>query len=58
MLYELLNQDLIEYDVRKIPETEALKESMDSLGKWWLNVLSRGFIYHSQHKNYDFLEWV
>lgn len=61
MLYDLLNYDLSDFEVRSIPETDALKEqrahSMDSLGKWWLNVLSRGFIYKSRHNSAEFRQW-
>lgn len=61
MLYELLDIDLSNFEVREIPETNALKEqrlhSMDSLGKWWVNVLSRGYLYESQHGRCDCDEW-
>jgi len=61
MLHYLLNYDLSKFEVRSIPETDALKEqrahSMDSLGKWWLNVLSRGFIYKARHNSAEFREW-
>lgn len=61
MLYDLLNYDLTNFEVRNIPETDALKEqrehSMDSLGKWWLNLLSRGFIYKARHNSQEFRKW-
>jgi len=61
MLYDLLNYDLSNFEVRDIPETEALQEqrahSLDSLGQWWLNVLTRGYIYQPQQKNQIFYEW-
>lgn len=60
-LHYLLNYDLSAFEVRDIPETEALKEqrahSMDSLGQWWLNVLTRGYIYKAQQHNQAFREW-
>ncbi len=61
MLNELMELDLTHYEIRDIPETEALKEqrthSLDSLGKWWLAVLSRGFVYRSACGKNALSEW-
>lgn len=62
MLYDLLNYDLSDFQVRDIPETEALKEqrlhSMDSMGQWWINVLQRGYLFNSKSKHNDFMDWI
>jgi len=61
MLHDLLSYDLSGFEVRNIPETDALKEqrahSMDSLGQWWLNVLTRGYVFKAKHKNHIFRDW-
>jgi hypothetical protein len=48
LLYHLQNVDLTDYEVRKIPETEALQEQkLFSLGveeEWWFNKLQEGRI--------------
>ncbi len=46
LLHFLLNYNLVGFDVRKVPLTEALREqkvhSLDSRGQWWLKRLTDG----------------
>jgi hypothetical protein len=53
MLHELLHRDISGFEVRDIPQTEALKTqkalSLSSLERWWLAVLERGFLWKSRH---------
>jgi hypothetical protein len=61
MLHELLHHDLSSFNVRQIPQTEALadqkRHSLDSLHRWWLAVLQRGFVWHSRHGSMAFIPW-
>src|SRR5262249_2991003 len=61
MIHELLNRDISKFDVRKVPQTEALAEqktlSLDDLDKWWRAVLERGFVWESRYGLKEFLEW-
>ena len=61
MLHDLLKLDLTFFEIRDIPETKALKDqrahSMDSLGKWWYDVLSRGFVYRTRLGHDTFSKW-
>ncbi len=45
-LYDLLNQDLQNFEVRKVPQTEALRQqkvrSMEPQEKWWYDILMDG----------------
>lgn len=48
LLHELLGRDLTGVQIRKFPRTSALAEqqelSLDSVGRWWLDVLVEGAI--------------
>ena len=61
MLHELLHRDIGEFEVRDIPETDELNEqkllSLDSIVRWWLAVLERGWLYRSRHGAPWFGEW-
>jgi hypothetical protein len=61
MLHDLLARDIREFDVRDVPSSEGLIEqkthSLDSLSKWWLAVLSRGYLYQSKFGVPLFAEW-
>jgi hypothetical protein len=61
MLHELLARDISGFEVRDAPQTEALKIqktlSLSSLEKWWLAVLSRGFVWKSRHGANYFRTW-
>jgi Family of unknown function (DUF5906) len=61
MIHELLNFDLIGFEVRDIPNSEALaaqkKHSLDTLDRWWLAVLERGFVWRSKHGLKEFNTW-
>jgi phage/plasmid-associated DNA primase len=61
MLHDLLNRDLSGFDVRTVPQTEALadqkRHSLDSLQRWWSTVLHRGFVYRSRHGSQTFIDW-
>jgi hypothetical protein len=52
MLHDLLKYDLGDYDIRHVPGTAALDEqkklSLSHENQWWLDVLSRGYVYRSR----------
>ncbi len=62
MLHDLLNRDLSGFEVRNVPQTDALARqkalSLDSLDRWWLSVLERGFVWRSRHGVAEFNEWM
>jgi hypothetical protein len=53
MLYALQQLDLSGFNVEDYPQSDALtaqkRHSLDSLSRWWLDVLERGFAYKSRH---------
>src|SRR6185436_14779598 len=53
MLWDLLHEDLAGFNHRDIPKTEGLidqrKLSLSIPERWWLDVLSRGFVLASKH---------
>jgi hypothetical protein len=61
MLYDLLRRDLSAFDVRTVPLTDELQTqkalSLPSLERWWLAVLSRGFLWRSRHGAPWFRDW-
>lgn len=61
-LYEMLHRDISKFNVGKIPDTSALKEqraqSLDTFGKYWIDVLHRGYIFESQHNNFELQNWI
>lgn len=61
MLYDLLERDISNFEVRKNPQTKELAVqkllSLDSLDKWWLAVLEREFVWRSRHGVADFGQW-
>jgi Family of unknown function (DUF5906) len=60
-IHDMLNRDITNFDVRDFPQTQALAEqkrhSIDSLHRWWLAVLERGFLWKSRHGAKVFREW-
>ena len=61
MIYDLLHLDLSGFEVRDIPDSKALaeqkKHSLDSIDRWWLAVLERGFVWRSRHGLPVFNAW-
>jgi hypothetical protein len=61
MLFDLLHRDLRAFNPRVVPQTQALAEqklhSLDSLTRWWMNVLERGFVWRSRFGIGRFSEW-
>jgi hypothetical protein len=61
MICDLQHRDISKFEVRDIPKTAAManqqKHSLDSLQRWWLAVLERGFLYKSRHGTPWFAEW-
>jgi len=61
MLHDLLNRDLATFDIRNVPQTDALRAqktlSLTSLASWWLAVLERGYVYTSKLDTPLFAEW-
>src|SRR4051794_35185982 len=52
MLHDLLHHDLVGFNVRRVPVTEALqhqkKLSLPTADAWWLDVLLRGYVFKSK----------
>jgi Family of unknown function (DUF5906) len=61
MIWDMLHRDISKFDVRKVPQTPALSEqkqhSLDTLDRWWLTVLERGFVFRSRHGLTAFRTW-
>lgn len=61
MLHELVTMDIRDFHPRQVPDTPELSEqklhSLDSVHRWWMAVLSRGFIWRSRYGHRDFLRW-
>jgi hypothetical protein len=61
MLHDLLARDISGFEVRHVPQTEALATqkllSLDTLDRWWLAVLERGFVWRSRHGVSEFGRW-
>lgn len=61
-LYEMLHRDISAFNVGKIPDTKALQhqraQSLDSFGKYWLDVLQRGVIFETQHNMPELKYWT
>jgi phage/plasmid-associated DNA primase len=61
MIHEMLHRDISSFDVRDVPQTDALaeqkKHSLDSLDRWWLAVLERGFVWRSRFGATAFDNW-
>jgi hypothetical protein len=61
MIHELLDRDISAFDVGAIPNTDALitqkKLSLDTLDRWLIAVLERGFVWRSRHGLEQFYKW-
>jgi hypothetical protein len=61
MLYDLLDMDLSDWDVREFPRTKALREqqlhSLDSKQSWLLDIADRGFVYKSEFGTHEMDKW-
>jgi hypothetical protein len=61
MIYDMLRRDIAGFEPRDVPNTAALIDqklhSLDTLHKWWLSVLERGFVWKSRHGATVFTEW-
>jgi hypothetical protein len=60
MLHDLLKLDLTGFHPRDVPDTAEMAEQVvlsDSLHRWWLDVLGRGFIWRSRHGFAEFTQW-
>jgi hypothetical protein len=61
MIYELLHRDISDFEVRDIPASSALaaqkKYSLDTIDRWWLAALDRGFVWRSRHGVRAFGQW-
>lgn len=61
MIYGLLHRDISAFDVGAIPNTDALvtqkKLSLDTLDRWLISVLERGFVWRTRHGLDEFFEW-
>jgi hypothetical protein len=61
MLHALQHRDISRFEIRDIPGSQALadqkKHSLDTLDRWWLAVLERGFVWRSRHGLPVFGEW-
>jgi len=61
MLFDLLCRDLSNFDPRAVPLTEPLAiqklHSLDTLHRWWMTCLERGFIWRSRFGVRLFRDW-
>lgn len=61
MLHDLLERNLAGFNIRKVPQTDTLREqkrlSLPSLAAWWMAMLERGYLYHSKYDTPWFEEW-
>jgi hypothetical protein len=61
MRFDLERRDLSGFRVRNVPHTEAYLEqrlhSLDSINRWWLSVLERGFVWRSKWGIASFRRW-
>jgi hypothetical protein len=61
MIYDMLNRDTAGHDIRDVPQTEALADqklhSLDTIDRWWLAVLERGYVWRSRFGASIFSEW-
>lgn len=61
MIHEMLHRDISGFEVRDVPNTQALVDqklhSLDTLDRWWLAVLERGFVWRSRFGCPVFQEW-
>jgi hypothetical protein len=61
MIFDMLHRDISSFEVRDVPDTpemaEQKKHSLDSLDRWWLAILERGFVWRSRHGISEFGEW-
>jgi hypothetical protein len=61
MVYDLLQRDISQFDPRVVLVTKALEEqkqlSLDSLDRWWRDVLEREFVWESRHGVSAFGRW-
>jgi hypothetical protein len=61
MIWDFLHRDISAFEPREVPQTQGLRDqklhSLDSLHRWWLAVLSRGFVWKSRHGAPWFRDW-
>jgi hypothetical protein len=52
MLHDLMNRDISARNLRAVPRTEALQvqreRSLDTITRWWLDCLYRGYVFQSK----------
>lgn len=62
MIYDMLEYDISEYEVRDIPQTKALmdqkNQSLDTLDRWLRDILERGFVFISKYGVTEFKNWI
>jgi hypothetical protein len=60
-IWDFLRRDIGAFEPREVPQTQGLRDqklhSLDSLHRWWLAVLGRGFVWKSRHGAPWFLDW-
>jgi hypothetical protein len=61
MIYDMLRRNITGFEPRDVPNTAALNNqklhSLDTLHRWWLAVLERGFVWKSRHGATVFRDW-
>jgi hypothetical protein len=61
LLHDLLHLDLTGFDVRRVPNTPALTrqklESLDPVGRWWLEKMIQGFCLQPGDMNLGHPDW-
>jgi hypothetical protein len=62
MLYDLQNLDIQNFNFRAVPQTEGLQTqkrlSLDTLDRYLLDVLERGYVWRSKHGVAEFRAWT
>jgi len=52
LIYDMLHRDISKFDVRDVPDSAALtdqkRHSLDTLDRWLMTVLERGFVWRSR----------
>jgi len=61
MLYDLLQRDISGFEVRDVPHSAEMRTqktlSLSSPERWWVAVLTRGYLFRSKHGAPWFTDW-
>jgi len=61
MIYDMLRWPIADFEVTDVPGSDALtdqkRHSLDTLDRWWIDCLSRGFVWRAKFGAPSFAEW-